>query len=107
VLEATPEGRTTGYRRERPFFGRVVVDSGTAVLTGAMKDSYSSQRELEMVNADTAIKKSNTSQFKKENQTVSESDAIVCNDSNQTAGHVRFFDQSGGAEDTPDGNDGR
>jgi hypothetical protein len=45
VLVATSEGRTTGYRHECPYIGRVVVDSGTAALTRAMKDSYCPQRE--------------------------------------------------------------
>jgi hypothetical protein len=95
VLEATPEGRASGYKHESPYIGHAVVDSGVAAPTGGMTGSYSPQRELEIINTDTAIELENTSLLIEENEAVCESDTTVCNDSNPTIGHVRFLDRSG------------
>jgi hypothetical protein len=58
-----------------------------------------------MVNADTAIVEDNYSQLVEESAEVTESDSAAREDSKSAGRRVRFDDQSGGAEDTPGGND--
>jgi hypothetical protein len=71
-----------------------------------MAESYSPQRELEMVNADTAIELEDVSQLMEEGEVPIETNAAVDDVSNQATRRVRFHDENGGAEANLGKNDG-